>query len=294
AAAARRRHRLVLRHGSLDHRRRDPLPPSAQPHLERRHATQLRVVRRARHADGPVRPRVAWAGTGRRRLVALVERAFVDPVRPGEGTARAPAELRRAARCDPASHHRPVHDERRAPRYLRRHEAGRQRGALRPESALRPAERAGDRGERLLRPGEPRRQRRSPRARPHASLVDVASRRHKIAALYVPPALTPLQRRLVLLFSIAVALTRLLAVAHSLFDWDEALFALGVREYDVSQHHPHPPGYPLFVAAAKAVHLLGVEPFRSVQVVVLLGAFFVFPALFWLARELGFDVTTAF
>jgi hypothetical protein len=107
------------------------------------------------------------------------------------------------------------------------------------------------------------------------------------------PFMTPVQKRILLALSLLVALTRLLAVAHSLNDWDEALFSLGVAEYEVDQHWPHPPGYPLFVAAAKAVHLLGVSEFRSLQVIVLLGGFFVFPALFFFARELGLDFTTA-
>lgn len=105
--------------------------------------------------------------------------------------------------------------------------------------------------------------------------------------------MTRMQKRIFLALAILIALTRLLAIAHSLFDWDEALFSLGVRDYDVTQHHPHPPGYPLFIAAAKGIHLLGVSEFRSLQALVVLGAMFVFPALYWLARELGFDFTTA-
>ena len=105
--------------------------------------------------------------------------------------------------------------------------------------------------------------------------------------------LTPLQKRILLVLSIAVALTRFLAVARSLNDWDEALFAMGVAEYDVNLHHPHPPGYPLFVAAAKAVHLFGVNEYRSLQAIVLLGAMLLFPALVCFARELGFEFATA-
>ncbi|HYC61499.1 MAG TPA: hypothetical protein VEK79_18235 [Thermoanaerobaculia bacterium] len=102
-----------------------------------------------------------------------------------------------------------------------------------------------------------------------------------------------MERRIVLALSIAIALTRFLAVAQSLCDWDEALFALGVRDYEVAEHHPHPPGYPLFIAAAKLVAVTGLDEFRSLQVIVVLGAMFIFPALYWLAREIGFDFTTA-
>lgn len=102
-----------------------------------------------------------------------------------------------------------------------------------------------------------------------------------------------MHRRLLLTLTILVALTRLLAIAHSLNDWDEGTFSLGVAEYNVDLHRPHPPGYPLFVAAAKAVHLTGLNEFRCLQAIVLLGAIFLFPALVMFARELGFDFTSA-
>jgi len=105
--------------------------------------------------------------------------------------------------------------------------------------------------------------------------------------------MTRSQKLILIVLTIVIALTRFLAVAHSLFDWDEALFTLGVRDYDVTNHHPHPPGYPLFIAAAKLVHLLGIPEFRSLQVIVFLGAVVLFPALFFLAREIGFNFTTS-
>ena len=109
----------------------------------------------------------------------------------------------------------------------------------------------------------------------------------------LPPPLTPTQKRILLALAVVIGLTRFLAIAHSLWDWDEALFAGGVREFNVQVHHPHPPGYPLYIAAAKFFHLFGVNEFRSLQCVVVLGALFLFPALFFLAREIGFDFTTA-
>lgn len=105
--------------------------------------------------------------------------------------------------------------------------------------------------------------------------------------------LKPLERRIVLLLTLVIAATRPLAFARSLWDWDEALFVLAVDDYDVARHHPHPPGYPIFVAAAKLVHLLGLDSFRSLQVVVLLASCLLFPVLFLLARELGFRFPTA-
>jgi len=43
---------------------------------------------------------------------------------------------------------------------------------------------------------------------------------------------------------------------RSLEDLDSINFALGIRRFYVAQHQPHPPGYPIFIALAKAVHLL--------------------------------------
>jgi len=105
--------------------------------------------------------------------------------------------------------------------------------------------------------------------------------------------MTQTQKRIFLALAIVIALTRLFAVAHSMFDWDEGLFTLGVREYNVIQYRPHPPGYPLFIAAAKPFHLAGVPAFRALQIVVVLGAIVLFPVLFFLGREIGFDFTTS-
>ena len=40
----------------------------------------------------------------------------------------------------------------------------------------------------------------------------------------------------------------------SLEDLDSINFALGIRQFDVAHHQPHPPGYPVFMVIAKAVH----------------------------------------
>ena len=42
------------------------------------------------------------------------------------------------------------------------------------------------------------------------------------------------------------------ALPRSLEDIDSINFALGVESFDVAQHRPHPPGYPVFVAMGKA------------------------------------------
>ena len=105
--------------------------------------------------------------------------------------------------------------------------------------------------------------------------------------------MTARQKRIVLVLSVLIALTRLAAVAQSFLDWDEALFISGVRAFDVAVHHPHPPGYPLFVGAANVLHACGMDEFRALQAIALAGACLLFPALFALALELGFDFATA-
>src|SRR5438093_7533370 len=40
----------------------------------------------------------------------------------------------------------------------------------------------------------------------------------------------------------------------SLEDLDSINFALGIRHFDVAQHQPHPPGYPVYILIAKGVH----------------------------------------
>jgi hypothetical protein len=40
----------------------------------------------------------------------------------------------------------------------------------------------------------------------------------------------------------------------SLEDLDSINFALGIRQFDVAHHQPHPPGYPVFILIAKAMH----------------------------------------
>jgi len=93
--------------------------------------------------------------------------------------------------------------------------------------------------------------------------------------------------------TIVAAASRFLARSHSMWDWDEVLFCLGVRDYDVAQHHPHPPGYPLFIGAAKLIRPLVHSDFLSLQIVVLVSAAALLPLLFFFAREARFPFATA-
>ena len=51
--------------------------------------------------------------------------------------------------------------------------------------------------------------------------------------------------------SLLFALAHLRALPQTLEDIDSINFALGVERFDVAAHRPHPPGSPLFIAAAR-------------------------------------------
>ena len=99
-------------------------------------------------------------------------------------------------------------------------------------------------------------------------------------------SLTPLTRHeriAAWLLAVFVAVTRWPALSQTLWDWDEALFALALRDYDVTAHHPHPPGFPLFIGLAK---LIPLDAFHALQSISFVASLFVFPAMFFLARAL--------
>jgi hypothetical protein len=98
--------------------------------------------------------------------------------------------------------------------------------------------------------------------------------------------LTARRRNLVIALSAAVAVTRLFAVSHSMWDWDEALFCSALRHYDVASHHPHPPGFPLFFALANLARLVIRDDFHALRAISVISSFFVFPATFAVARSL--------
>lgn len=79
-----------------------------------------------------------------------------------------------------------------------------------------------------------------------------------------------------------------------MWDWDEALFCLGVRNYDVPSYRPHPPGFPLFIAAAKLIRPIADSDFHALQWISLIAACCLFPLAYLLARELRFSTETSF
>jgi hypothetical protein len=100
-------------------------------------------------------------------------------------------------------------------------------------------------------------------------------------------------RRSLIALSLLIAATRFVALSRSLWDWDEALFSMALHDYNVAAHHPHPPGFPLFVALARLLRVVITNDFRALQTVAMLGAMLAFPALWLLARTLRLPPVTA-
>jgi 4-amino-4-deoxy-L-arabinose transferase-like glycosyltransferase len=55
---------------------------------------------------------------------------------------------------------------------------------------------------------------------------------------------------------VVTALSRVPFRSRYLFAWDSASFALALDQYNVAFHQPQPPGYPLYVAAARLARLV--------------------------------------
>ena len=98
-----------------------------------------------------------------------------------------------------------------------------------------------------------------------------------------------------------LALAGLFLLAHLIWipttfaDIDAVNFGLGVRDYDVAAHQPHPPGYPVFIAAGRlataATDALGLAApeVRGLALVSVLSATLAIPVLFLLFRTLLAD-----
>ncbi len=95
------------------------------------------------------------------------------------------------------------------------------------------------------------------------------------------------------ILAIAVAASRFLALARTPWEWDEILFALGLRQFDVTLHHPHPPGFPLYIFLAHLIRPVVASDFVALQTVVLIASLLLFPALLFMAREMRFSFPVA-
>jgi hypothetical protein len=76
-----------------------------------------------------------------------------------------------------------------------------------------------------------------------------------------------------------------LSRSPGLDEWDSVQFAMGIREFNLWKHQPHPPGYPLFVFFGWiGTKLFGVEPEISLHFVSSLGGALFSAAWFLIIR----------
>ncbi len=86
---------------------------------------------------------------------------------------------------------------------------------------------------------------------------------------------------------LAVAAARLLTLPESLWEWDEILFLQGVEAFDPLRHHPHPPGYPLFIGLGKAFAFVVGNPFWGLVALSVAASLAGYAALVSAFRRLG-------
>ena len=108
-----------------------------------------------------------------------------------------------------------------------------------------------------------------------------------------PQPLTPGERLAAWIVTLLTAITRWLALSRSPWDWDEALFMLGLRQFNVAAYHPHPPGFPLFIGTAKLLTFLRLSDFHALQAISFIAAVAIVPAMLMLGRELRLSARTS-
>src|SRR5581483_1392402 len=97
------------------------------------------------------------------------------------------------------------------------------------------------------------------------------------------------EHRLLILATIVAGLSRFVARAATVWEWDETLFCHALRHYDVASHQPHPLGFPAFILLGKLFRLFASSDFRALQDVNLVAGFLVVPAAYVVARAFGIE-----
>ena len=101
------------------------------------------------------------------------------------------------------------------------------------------------------------------------------------------------ERWIVVAATVVTAISRVFALARTPWDWDELLFMHALDHYDVAAHHPHPPGFPLYILAAKIIRKLGFGDFHALQALSVFAGILIVPAMVFLCRTLGIRFSTS-
>lgn len=62
---------------------------------------------------------------------------------------------------------------------------------------------------------------------------------------------------------LATAALHYTTVPRSIWEFDESFFAMAVEKYEPLQHHPPPPGYPIYIGFAKLIALFTGDPLQA-------------------------------
>lgn len=89
-------------------------------------------------------------------------------------------------------------------------------------------------------------------------------------------------------------LTRLYSIPASLWEWDDVNFARALHDFNIPNHSPHPPGFPIFVAMGRAANLFLNNDHSALVAVNLVFAILLGPLLYLLFREILEDPLIAF
>lgn len=90
----------------------------------------------------------------------------------------------------------------------------------------------------------------------------------------------------VLGIGVFIFISRLPLASRFLFSWDAASYALALDEYNVYFHQPHPPGNPLYVAAAWLIHRWVADANLSYVLLAILGSAIATAGVFGLTARL--------
>lgn len=100
----------------------------------------------------------------------------------------------------------------------------------------------------------------------------------------LPLALAP--RWIALGLALIVLLTRIPLRARFLYHWDSVNYALAMEKFNILAHHPHPPGYVLYVALGQLALLITADANAAFVWVSVIASAIAAPLIYLLARDM--------
>lgn len=79
-----------------------------------------------------------------------------------------------------------------------------------------------------------------------------------------------------------VAVSRCLFAERSFWEWDDIMFANALHRFNLQEHVPHPPGYPLFIGMGRLLNFFLHDDLKSLVFInVFFGSLLIFPLYFF-------------